>query len=273
MIRRFAAAASAVALGALLSGCIIIDSEGGERTVVTPATSWKAERVAAPAASFAALYQDAVADARRPAEETARDALRHPLDILAFAEVAPGDKIADIRPGAGYFTRLFSSVAGPNGHVYAFIPNRTAARENAGGDALAQTYSNVSRVNGALDAMTFEEPLDLVFMSQEYHDFHIPGFETDVARMNAAVFAALKPGGRYVVIDHEAAPGTGISAVSTLHRIEGDYLRREVEAAGFVFEGESRAVANPADDHSLNVFDAGIRGRTDQFVYRFRKPG
>ena len=129
-----------------------------------------------------------------------------------------------------------------------------------------------SRVNGALDAMTFDEPLDLVFMSQEYHDFHIPRFETDVARMNAAVFAALKPGGRYVVIDHQAAPGTGISAVSTLHRIEGDYLRREVEAAGFVFEGESRAVANPADDHSLNVFDEAIRGRTDQFVYRFRKP-
>ena len=93
------------------------------------------------------------------------------------------------------------------------------------------------------------------------------------AQMHAAVFAALKPGGRYILIDHQAAPGTGISAVQTLHRIEGDYLRREVEAAGFVFEGESRAVANPDDDHSLNVFDAAIRGKTDQFVYRFRKPG
>jgi predicted methyltransferase len=270
MIKRLAAATSAAALAALLSGCLIISSEGGERTVVTSAN---AQPLPTPAASFDALYRDAVADTRRPAEETARDALRHPVDMLAFAEVAPGDKVADIRPGAGYFTRLFSSVVGPNGHVYAFVPNRTAERENPGADALAQTYPNVSRVNGALGAMSFAEPLDLIFMSQEYHDFHIPRFETDVARMNAAAFAALKPGGRYVVIDHQAAPGTGISAVETLHRIEGDYLRREVEAAGFVFEGESRAVANPADDHSLNVFDEGIRGRTDQFVYRFRKPG
>ncbi len=270
MIKRLAAATSAAALASLLAGCVIISSEGGERTVVTSAN---AQALPTPAASFDALYRDAVADTRRPAEETARDALRHPIDMLAFAEVAPGDKVADIRPGAGYFTRLFSSVVGPNGHVYAFVPNRTAERENPGADALAQAYPNVSRVNGALDAMSFDEPLDLIFMSQEYHDFHIPRFETDVARMNAAVFAALKPGGRYVVIDHQAAPGTGISAVETLHRIEGDYLRREVEAAGFVFEGESRAVANPADDHSLNVFDEGIRGRTDQFVYRFRKPG
>lgn len=270
MIKRLAAATSAAALAALLAGCVIISSEGGERTVVTSAN---AQTLPTPAASFDALYRDAVADTRRPAEETARDPMRHPIDMLAFAEVAPGDKVADIRPGAGYFTRLFSSVVGPNGHVYAFVPNRTAERENPGADSLAQAYPNVSRVNGALDAMSFAEPLDLIFMSQEYHDFHIPRFETDVARMNAAVFAALKPGGRYVVIDHQAAPGTGISAVETLHRIEGDYLRREVEAAGFVFEGESRAVANSADDHSLNVFDEGIRGRTDQFVYRFRKPG
>lgn len=270
MIKRLAAATSAAALAALLSGCLIISSEGGERTVVTTAN---AQPLPTPAASFDALYRDAVADTRRPADETARDALRHPIDMLAFSEVAPGDKVADIRPGAGYFTRLFSSVVGPNGHVYAFVPNRTAERENPGADALAQAYPNVSRVNGALDAMSFAEPMDLIFMSQEYHDFHIPRFETDVARMNAAVFAALKPGGRYVVIDHQAAPGTGISAVETLHRIEGDYLRREVEAAGFIFEGESPAVANPADDHSLNVFDEGIRGRTDQFVYRFRKPG
>ena len=147
------------------------------------------------------------------------------------------------------------------------------ARENAGADALAAAYPNVTRVNGLLDSMTYAEPLDMIFMSQEYHDFHIPGFNTDVAKMNAAAFAALKPGGRYILIDHQAAPGVGISAVQTLHRIEGDYLKREVEAAGFVYEGESAAVANPADDHSLNVFDEKIRGKTDQFVYRFRKPG
>lgn len=268
MFKRLLAGSAAVCLAAAVSGCIIIDSEGEERTVVTRAAA--ASMAADP---YAALYDDAVADSLRPADQTARDALRHPVDMLAFAQVKPGDKVADIRPGAGYFTRLFARVVGPTGRVYAFIPNQTAERENAGGDALAAAYPNVTRVNGALDALTFAEPLDLVFVSQEYHDFHIPRFGVDVARMNAAIFAALKPGGRYVVIDHEAAAGAGITQVGTLHRIEGDYLRREVEAAGFVFEGESAAVANPADDHSLNVFDEGIRGRTDQFVYRFRKPG
>jgi predicted methyltransferase len=224
MIRRLAAGAAVLALATGLSACIIVSSEGGSRTVVTSDAA-----MATP--SNTALYADAVADPRRPAEEVARDALRHPAEIMAFAQLAPGDKVADIRPGAGYFTRLFSDVVGPTGRVYAFVPERTMARENAGADALAAAYPNVTRVNGLLDSMSFAEPLDMIFMSQEYHDFHIPGFNTDVARMNAAAFAALKPGGRYILIDHQAAPGTGISAVQTLHRIEGDYLKREVQAA------------------------------------------
>ena len=220
-----------------------------------------------------AAYQSAVADTLRPADEVARDPLRHPAEILAFARLQPGQRVADIRPGAGYFTRLFARVVGEGGHVYAFVPNKTAERENPRADALVAAYPNVSRVNGDLDAMAFDAPLDVVFMSQEYHDFHIPRFGVDVTKMNADIFRALKPGGLFVVIDHQAAPGSGNSAVETLHRIEGAQLRREVEAAGFVFDGESPAVANPADDHTLNVFDEAIRGKTDQFVYRFRKPG
>ncbi|WP_296171890.1 hypothetical protein [uncultured Brevundimonas sp.] len=220
-----------------------------------------------------AAYQSAVADSLRPADEVARDPLRHPAEMLAFAQVQPGQRVADIRPGAGYFTRLFSRVVGEGGHVYAFVPNKTAERENPRADALVTAYPNVSRVNGDLDAMTFDQPLDVVFMSQEYHDFHIPRFGVDVTKMNADIFKALKPGGLFVVIDHQAAPGAGNTVVETLHRIEGAQLRREVEAAGFVFDGETTAVANPADDHTLNVFDEAIRGKTDQFVYRFRKPG
>ena len=269
MFGRLAAGAAVLALAAGLSGCIIISSEGGSRTVVAPAGADGAMGVP----SLGGLYADAVADPRRPAEEVARDPLRHPVEILAFAQVAPGDKVADIRPGAGYFTRLFSDVVGPNGRVYAFVPNRTMARENPTADLLVAAYPNVTRVNGLLDAMTYPEPLDMVFMSQEYHDFHIPRFGVDVAKMNADIFKALKPGGLYVVIDHQAAPGAANTVVETLHRIEGAQLRKEVEAAGFIFDGETAAVANPADDHSLNVFDEAIRGKTDQFVYRFRKPG
>ncbi|WP_246347709.1 methyltransferase domain-containing protein [Brevundimonas variabilis] len=193
--------------------------------------------------------------------------------MLAFAEIGAGDRVADIRPGAGYFTRLFARSVGETGKVYAFVPNRTMARENGPADALVAAYPNVVRVNGSLDAMTFDEPLDVVFMSQEYHDFHIPAFGVDVARMNAAVFAALKPGGIFVVIDHAGRAGTTNTEVGTLHRIEGAFLKAEVVRAGFVFDGESTAVANAADDRTINVFEPVIRGRTDQFVYRFRKPG
>ncbi len=246
-----------------LAGCMVInvtDHDGGPGVHVSHFDS-------------DATYAAALADARRPAAEVARDAARKPAEMLAFGHVEPGDRIADIRPEEGYFTRLFANVVGPQGRVYAFVPTRTAERENAFADALAAEYGNVVRVTGALDAMSFPEPLDAVFMVQEYHDFHIPGFNTDVGRMNKAVFDALKPGGYYVVIDHAGRPGTGNTEVQTLHRIEGDFLRREVEAAGFVFDGESQAIRNPQDDLSINVFDERVRFRTDQFVYRFRKPG
>ena len=218
-------------------------------------------------------YAAAVADSRRLPEEVARDPLRKPADMLAFAGLEPGQAIADIRPEEGYFTRLFAPAVGPQGHVYAFVPNQTAARENGFADTMATTYPNVSRVTGALETMAFDRPLDVVFMGEEYHDFVIPRFGVDVTAMNAAVFAALKPGGFYVILDHQAADGEGISVAGTLHRIEAAELRRQVEAAGFIFEGETDAVRMPADDHSLSVFDASIRGRTDRFVYRFRKPG
>ncbi len=248
----------AAAVGALfMSGCMAMDGGGTSATMT-----------AAPVD-----YTAAVADPLRPAEEVARDPLRKPAEMLAFAEVGPGDRIADIRPGAGYFTRLFARGVGDTGKVYAFVPNRTMARENAPADALVAAYPNVLRVNGALDAMTFPEPLDVIFMSQEYHDFHIPAFNTDVAKMNAAVFAALKPGGIFVVIDHAGRAGTTNTEVQTLHRIDGEFLKAEVVRAGFVFDGESTAVTNPQDDRTVNVFEPVIRGKTDQFVYRFRKPG
>ena len=217
-------------------------------------------------------YTLAIVDPRRPTNEVARDPLRRPRDMLEFIGLRPGQRIADIRPEEGYFSRLFAATVGPEGRVYAFVPNLTAGRENGFADSMNADYGNVVRVNGALDAMSFPEPLDVVFMGQEYHDFHMPQFQTDVAEMNRRVFAALRPGGLYVILDHSGLPGTGNSEVATLHRIEGDFLRREVEAAGFVFEGETRVLANPDDSRTIRVFDESIRGRTDQFVYRFRKP-
>ena len=261
MLRTAAVVACAVAL----SGCLIIANDGEQRTVVQAAP-------AAASLSPEARYAEALSDSRRLPEEVARDPLRKPADMLAFMNLQPGHAIADIRPEEGYFTRLFAPVVGAGGHVYAFVPNQTAARENAFADTLASTFPNTSRVTGALETMTFDQPLDVVFMGEEYHDFTIPRFGVDVAAMNRRVFEVLKPGGLYVILDHQAADGAGISVSGTLHRIEAAALRREVEAAGFVFDGESTVVRNPADDHSVTVFDPSIRGRSDRFVYRFRKP-
>lgn len=258
-MRRISTITLTLAAALALSGCIVV-ADTGTTTVV---------HHSAPAED---VYAAALAHPDRPEADRARDGLRRSADMLAFMRLGSGDVIADIRPEEGFFTRLFAPVVGPAGHVYAFVPNQTAGRENAFADSLAATYGNVSRVTGALETMAFDRPLDVVFMGEEYHDFVIPRFGVDVPTMNAAVFRALKPGGLYVILDHQAAAGTGVSVAGTLHRIESAELRRQVEAAGFVFDGETRVVANAADDHSLSVFDETIRGRTDRFVYRFRKP-
>jgi len=231
-----------------------------------------ADAVADDGSSLIGTHQAAINDPRRPEAEVARDPLRHPLDMLTFMEVRPGQRIADIRPEEGYFTRLFAPVVGETGQVYAFVPTLTAAREQAFAEGLQAEYGNVTPVIGLLDEMRFDTPLDVVFMGQEYHDFHIERFDVDVAEMNRRVFAALRSGGTYVILDHSGRLGTGNTEVQTLHRIEGAFVRREVEAAGFIYEGQTRVVANDDDPMDISVFDESIRGRTDQFVYRFRRP-
>jgi len=221
----------------------------------------------------------AVADASRAAADTERDADRKPGLTLAFAGVKPGDKVADYAAGAGYFTRLFADVVGPQGHVYATVPNSLFVYPNiVKGIADIQTYA-VAHQNvtvtfaSALDAARFPERLDLFWISQNYHDLHDSFMgPVDTVAFNKAVYAALKPGGVYIVLDHVAAKNSPADVTDTLHRIEPSTVRREVEAAGFKFEGESKVLANPADPHTATVFDKTIRGHTDQFLFKFRKP-
>lgn len=227
----------------------------------------------------ASAYAVAVADASRPAEDTARDGNRKPAETLAFIGVKPGDKVADYASGTGYFTRLLASVVGPGGHVYASVPSELFTFPNivkgiAGTQAWAAKHPNVSVTSAsALAAARYPEPLDVFWIGQNYHDLLDPFMgPVDIGAFNKAVFAALKPGGAYVVLDHVAAAGSPADVTDTLHRIEPSVVRRQVEAAGFVFEGESRILANPADPHTAGVFDPSIRGRTDQFIFRFRKP-
>ncbi|MGD9966622.1 MAG: class I SAM-dependent methyltransferase [Hyphomonadaceae bacterium] len=218
----------------------------------------------------------AIADPRRPADDMARDSARHPAETLAFAGIEEGDRVGEIFPGAGYFTRLLAVALGDRGRVYPTIrPDGVAGQYETPILPVAAQYPNAVMARTLYDALAYPEPLDVVFTAQNYHDMPIAAYNLgNRAQMNATAFAALKPGGVYIVIDHVANSGAGVEtdAETALHRIDPAIVRAEVEAAGFVFDGESDILRNPADVHTLSVFDPSIRGHTDQFMMRFRKP-
>jgi predicted methyltransferase len=220
---------------------------------------------------------NAVANQDRPDEDRQRDADRKPAEVLTFIGIKNGEKVADFIPGKGYFSRLLSSAVGPQGHVYAFIPSEFANFIKqplpANGSTPYPKFQNVSVIAGPVNDFAAPEPLDLVWISLNYHDLHDPFLApADLEKINKAVFAALKPGGRYVIIDHAAVAGSGLRDTNTLHRIDETSVKSEVEAAGFKLEGESDLLHNTGDPRTANVKDPTIRGKTDQFILEFRKP-
>ena len=212
----------------------------------------------------------ALADPRR-ADATKDDARRKSAAVLQFAGVGPGDTVVDFLPGgAAYWTRIFSTAVGPSGKVYALWPQASAERAvKPIADIKAMNLANVTPLAG--DVATLG-PVDLVWTVQNYHDVANRGGAEALLALDKAVLAALKPGGTYVVIDHAAKPGSGLAETNTLHRIDPAAVKAAVVKAGFKFEGQSNVLRNPADDHSKGVTDPAIRGTTDQFVLKFRKP-
>ncbi|GLQ96245.1 class I SAM-dependent methyltransferase [Dyella mobilis] len=219
----------------------------------------------------------AVADPAR-GQDANNDARRKITDVMVFSEVKPGQKVLELIPGSGYFTRVFSAIVGTKGHVYALWPNEYAkedADDVTGSDKLAADphYANVSVLKQPAAQLSVPEPVDLVFTSQNYHDYPDAFMgKVDPVAFDKQVYAALKPGGLFVVIDHVAPAGSGMADTDTLHRIDPAIVKKQVESVGFVFAGESSVLHNPDDPHTNKVFDSSIRGHTDQFVYRFRKP-
>lgn len=232
----------------------------------------------APARQLPRHISAAAGDPAR-AQDVAVDARRHGPEILAFAGVRPGAKVIDLIPGAGYWTRLFAKAVGPNGHVYGIWPRPYAAeaRSNVTDyQSMTRTpaFRNVSLSVQPATTLAAPEKVDLVFTAQNYHDYNDPFMgSVGTTALAKAAFAALKPGGTFLVIDHAAAPGSGMRDTDTLHRIDPAIVRQQVTAAGFQFAAASTLLANPADDHSRKVFDPSLRGHTDQFIFRFRKPG
>lgn len=219
----------------------------------------------------------ALADKGRPAEETARDGARHPGELIAFAGLKNGWQVADLMPGAGYFTRIFSKAVGPKGHVYAVFPQFMADFEKGEvasiqGIVTGGAYPNVTMVTNPAGAFSVDAPVDLVWTSLNYHDLQFGLTHDQIIGFDKAIYAALKPGGTFIVIDHVAAPGSGWSVAGTLHRIDPEAIKADMAEAGFVLDGQSDILRNPADPHDKVVFDPSIRGKTDQAVFRFKRP-
>ncbi len=256
----------------------------------------------------------AVNDPGRPPADMARDADRKPAEVMAFSRIKAGDKVVDLVPGNGYYSRILSKLVGPKGHVYMLVPLNAGApgqarlqqqkliAEGKNGhlpvdDALAiqniTAYANTETLWETLTVydglFSIPEQVDAVWTSDNYHDLHNDRFvgsqldftpddparagdHLDVATYDKHVYDALKNGGTFFVVDHAAAKGAGFTQTNALHRADEDAVKAEILSAGFVLDGESHALANPADDRSKNIRDESLRGRTDQFILRFKKP-
>jgi predicted methyltransferase len=237
----------------------------------TPALTGEAAATATvPNASVPAAIAGAIADANRPQANVALDARRKPAEMLTFAGIKPGDKVLELVPGQGYITRLLAKTVGPAGHVYA--ANLPTFNENlkTGLDPIIANpaYGNVSKIEQPFGELRVSEPVDVVWTSENYHDFKNTGmFSTDTNAMDRAVFAVLKPGGTYIITDYVAGAGSGTRDTQSLHRIDPEVIKREVTAAGFTLEGESNALLNPSD----NLAARSSQGAS-QIMLRFRKP-
>jgi predicted methyltransferase len=195
------------------------------------------------------------------------DATRHPAELLQFAQVRPGMRVLDLVAGAGYTSQILALAVGPGGKVWAQAPKP--------GPTLTERLVAHPQANLVVVARPFDDPippeavpLDLVTLILNYHDISYLPVNRDA--MNQKIFGALKPGGHYVIVDHSALPGTGITAGKTLHRIDQAFLVAEVQRAGFALEAEGDFMRNPADKRDTSSNDT--KPVSDRFVLRFVKP-
>ena len=224
-----------------------------------------------------AIYADVLTDSRRPSADRDRDPARMPTQVLSVAEIAPGEVVGDYLMGGGYWTRLIAPAVGPEGEVYGFTADEFVAFRPAYAteqDAVVKDYDNVFKVRSPIAAPAFPEKLDTLITVQNFHDLYIGAMPAGTgARTIKAFHDALKPGGTLVVIDHSATAGSGTSTTDKTHRIDRQFVIDTLTAAGFRLDGSADFYAQPDDPRTANVFDPAIRGKTDQFVLRFKKPG
>jgi predicted methyltransferase len=249
--------------------------------VVALAGAGNLARATAPADAPGAI-DAALESPDRPEADRAQDERRKAREFIGFAGIAPGMKVLDAFAAGGYYTELLSRIVGPEGAVIAYN-NPEYARFAAKG--IETRYAgdrlpNVRQLTADVDKLELPPgSLDAAIFVMSFHDLYWKPADgswkpTDPLQMLGKLHAAMKAGGVVIVQDHVATPGGDTAeVVDKLHRIDPDVVRRDFKAAGFVLEAESPMLAHPGDDHTKGVFDPAIRGSTDQFVMKFRRPG
>jgi predicted methyltransferase len=216
----------------------------------------------------------AVADPNRPKDNREADALRKPAETLAFSGLKPGMIVGEFYPGGGYFTRMISDVVGPKGHVYGIENDKWKGAVDANKELVASgKWANVSIETRPFGTVDFPKPIDIAWVTQNYHDMKIAKYGVvDTVAFDRAVYKALKPGGIYFILDHQGAPGLTNEQIEKLHRINRDQVVKEVTSAGFKLVDEGNFLRRPGDDHTKSIFDKSIQGHTDQYALKFVKP-
>ena len=249
----------------------------GQKAPEPAATPAPAAEPAAPAVS---VYEAALSNELRPAADRERDADRKPAEVLAFLGITPGMTVLDMFTGDGWYSEVIAHVVGESGKV---IAHSNEAYKNFVGNSLEERFGS-GRVPQAEILMAENnqlaleaDSLDAVMMSMSFHDIYNVDVENGWEQIDGPAFLAelkkgLKPGGIVAIIDHRAAAGSPPETGNTLHRIDPALVIANMEAAGFVLEAQSDLLRNPDDDLSKIVFAPEIRGKTDRFVMRFRKP-
>ena len=260
--------------------CMLFVSACGQDTSQPAATADPSSAQPAAAAASPSIYEMAVASESRPEADRARDAGRKPAEVLEFFGIAPGMTVLDMFTGGGYYAELIGTVVGDEGKV---VAQSNKAYLGFAGDEFEERFghgrlSNVEVLMAEnnqlmLDAASF----DAVMLVLSFHDLVLSDPENGWEKIDGPAFLAelykgLKPGGIVGIVDHYAEAGAPASSGNTVHRVDPAIVIADMQAAGFKLDAQSEILRNPDDDYSKIVFAQEIRGKTDRFVLRFRKP-
>ncbi len=262
------------------SGTLGSEISGGVTQMIRVCASAVAAMMLLALPAMAAVRPADVSLAGRPDTLVAQDAGRHPLEILGASGIKPGDRVLDVMAGAGYYSELLGRLVGPGGKVFALEQPRGLAdpKAKAAWDDLLARTRNVTIIAALPGEAALPGDLDAAFFHLTYHDLYWTSEKyqfprTDPALFNARLFRALKKGGIVIVIDHVGRPGGDTRVqVDKVHRIDPAVVRADFEKAGFVFVDAVDVLRVPGDNPDTLVFDPSVRGKTDRFYYRFRKP-